>query len=67
MRNERGDFQPEQLPQARVHFAVSGLPLLPCAQLAMHQLGGSSLAQPCGVTGGADFFGRWAAHARPGA
>lgn len=38
MRNERSDFQPEQLPQAGVHAPVAGLPLLPCAQLAMHQL-----------------------------
>ena len=40
MRNERGDFQPEQLPQARVHFSVARLPLLPCAQLAVHERGG---------------------------
>ena len=50
-------FDPEKLPESRVHASIAGLPLLPCAQGAVDDGRCLGLREAGGGAGGADFCG----------
>ena len=52
-------FEPEQLPECRVHLPVTGFPLLPASQCLVDHGGGGGLGKARSLAGGPDLLRRW--------